>query len=132
MVLSCIEWSGWIIVGRKERRRKKKGRFYHMSLDHGQRSGRSPAATWSVPVQVHSTYSRCKPAGASGQLEGLVKDDRCVYALRICSKGFPPLSVSGLSIILTPIEKRYGVLVLYLIQYITSHRHQLCLHPLVH
>ena len=61
MVLSCIEWSGWIIVGRKkkkkERRRPKKKKkkirqsfFSTCPLAHGRRSGRS---TWSVPVQSY-------------------------------------------------------------------------------
>lgn len=41
---------GGLSSGEKvEEEKKKKGRFFHMSLDHGRRSGRS---TWSVPVRV--------------------------------------------------------------------------------
>lgn len=60
-----------------EKKEEKKRQIFSRSLGHGRKSGRSPAATWSIPVQVHGTHSRCKPAGVSGQLEGVVKVDRC-------------------------------------------------------
>lgn len=71
---------------KRKKKKKNKAKFFHTSLAHGRRSGRS---TWSVHVQVHRTYG--STVGASPQehpvsWKGLVKVYRCVYALR-------PLSV---------------------------------------